>query len=74
MKLHSNFMEGYLALQQKDLPTAEARLRTAVELRPDYSRARVELGQALLGQGKKKAADEQFQIAERDKSLPPRHP
>jgi hypothetical protein len=42
-----------------------------VELRPDYSRARVELGQALLGQGKKKAADEQFQIAERDKSLPP---
>jgi hypothetical protein len=64
-------MEGYLALQQKDLATAEARLRTAVELRPDYSRARVELGQALLGQGKKKAADEQFQIAERDKSLPP---
>jgi tetratricopeptide (TPR) repeat protein len=71
MKLHSSFMEGYLALQQKDLPTAEARLRRAVDLRPDYTRARVELGQALLGQGKKKAADEQFQIAERDKSLPP---
>jgi hypothetical protein len=35
MRLHSSFMEGYLALQQKDLPTAEARLRTAVELRPD---------------------------------------
>ena len=70
LALQSNFMEGYVALKLRDYATAEQRLRTAVELAPEFARARAELGQALLGQGKRKEADEQFEIAERDKSLP----
>lgn len=70
LALQSNFMEGYIALKMRDYATAEHRLRTAVELAPEFARARVELGQALLSQGKRKEADEQFEIAERDKSLP----
>jgi tetratricopeptide (TPR) repeat protein len=70
LALQSNFMEGYVALKTRDYAIAEQRLRTAVELAPEFARARAELGQALLAQGKRKEADEQFEIAERDKSLP----
>jgi tetratricopeptide (TPR) repeat protein len=70
LSLQSTFMEGFVALHEKDFATAEERLRRALEIAPEFSRARAELGQALLGAGKRKEADEQFEIAERDKSLP----
>lgn len=70
MALQSNFMEGYVALEQGDYATAESRLRAAVALRPDFSRAHVELARALMQGGKREEADEHFRIAERDKSLP----
>jgi tetratricopeptide (TPR) repeat protein len=69
--LQFNFLQGYLALETGDPITAEQRFRAAAALRPDYTRARIELGRALLAQGKREQADEQYRLAEQDQTLSP---
>jgi tetratricopeptide (TPR) repeat protein len=67
--LQFNFLQGYIALETGDPATAEQRFRAAAALSPEYTRARIELGRALLAQGKRAEADEQYRLAEQDENL-----
>jgi tetratricopeptide (TPR) repeat protein len=69
--LQFNFLQGYIALETGDPATAEQRFRAATALSPEYTRAKIELGRALLAQGKRSQADEQYRLAEQDKKLTP---
>lgn len=70
-RMQSNFLEGYVALETGDPAAAERRFRAVAQERPDYSRARIELARALLAQGKRQEADEQYQLAQQDRGLAP---
>ncbi|HEX8444485.1 MAG TPA: surface lipoprotein assembly modifier [Allosphingosinicella sp.] len=69
--LQFNFLQGYIALETGDAVTAEQRFRAAAALAPEYTRARIELGRALLAQGKRAEADEQYKLAGQDPNLSP---
>ena len=69
--LQFNFLQGYIALETGDPVSAEQRFRAAAALSPDYTRAKIELGRALLAQGKRAQADEQYRLAEQDSKLTP---
>lgn len=71
LAMERQFLEGYIAAETGDLPTAAAKFRRVLALRPDMTRARLELARALMMQGKDKAADYHFSLAEDDDSLPP---
>lgn len=71
LAMERQFLEGYIAAETGDLPTATAKFRRVLALRPDMTRARLELARSLMMQGKDKAADYHFSLAEDDDSLPP---
>lgn len=71
LAMERQFLEGFIAAETGDLPTASAKFRRVLALRPDMTRARLELARTLMMQGKDKAADYHFSLAEDDDSLPP---
>lgn len=71
LAMERQFLEGFIAAETGDLPTAAAKFRRVLALRPDMTRARLELARTLMMQGKDKAADYHFSLAEDDDGLPP---
>ena len=71
LAMERQFLEGFIAAETGDLAGATAKFRRVLALRPDMTRARLELARALMMQGKDKAADYHFTLAEDDDSLPP---
>jgi hypothetical protein len=71
LAMERQFLEGFIAAETGDLRTASAKFRRVLALRPDMTRARLELARTLMMQGKDKAADYHFSLAEDDDSLPP---
>lgn len=69
--MERQFLEGYVAAETGDLKTAEARFRSVLSLRPDMTRARLELARVLMLQKKDRAADYHFWLAQDDPSLDP---
>jgi outer membrane protein len=65
------FLEGYIAVETGDATTAVKQFRQVLAMRPDMTRARLELARALMIQGKDKAADYHYRLAEEDGELPP---
>ncbi len=71
LAMERQFLEGYIAVETGDLEGATRKFRQVLALRPDMTRARLELARTLMMQGKDKAADYHFSLAEEDDSLPP---
>lgn len=71
LAMERQFLEGYIAVETGDLDGATKKFRQVLALRPDMTRARLELARALMMQGKDKAADYHFSLVEDDDSLPP---
>jgi tetratricopeptide (TPR) repeat protein len=71
LAMERQFLEGYIAVETGDLENATKKFRQVLALRPDMTRARLELARTLMMQGKDKAADYHFSLAEDDDSLPP---
>jgi tetratricopeptide (TPR) repeat protein len=69
--MERQFLEGYVAAETGDYATAVKKFRAVLALRPEMTRARLELARALMIQGKDKAAEYHFRLAQEDKSLPP---
>ena len=68
--MEQQFLEGYIAVETGDLPTAVKKFRAVLAQRPDLTRARLELGRALMLQGKDRAADYHLRLAQDDDALP----
>lgn len=71
MAMQRHFLLGYMASQTNDLRTAETEFRAVLRERPDMTRARLELARVMMLQGKDRAADHHFRLAEQDADLPP---
>lgn len=71
LAMQRHFLQGYIASETNDLKTAENEFRAVLRDRPDMTRARLELAQVLLRQGKEAAADHHFRLAEEAADLPP---
>jgi hypothetical protein len=71
MAMERHFLQGYVAAQTNELKTAESEFRAVLRDRPDMTRARLELAQVLLRQGKEAAADHHYRLAEEASDLPP---
>ena len=71
MSMERQFLEGYVASETGDIPTAVKKFRAVLALQPEMTRARLELARALMMQGKDKAADYHYRLAEQDGALPP---
>lgn len=71
LTMERHFLQGYVAVETGDLDTAAKSFRAVLALRPELTRARLELARTLLMQGKDKAADYHFRLAQEDESLPP---
>ncbi len=70
LAMERQFLEGYVASETGDLPVAVKKFRAVLAMQPGMTRARLELARALLMQGKDKAADYHFRLAEQDGALP----
>jgi Flp pilus assembly protein TadD len=51
-----HFSLAGVAIAENDLPTAEAHLRTAIKLKPDFADAHARLGAVLMLEGKRDEA------------------
>ncbi|MGE3746978.1 MAG: surface lipoprotein assembly modifier [Sphingomonadaceae bacterium] len=71
LTMERHFLLGYIAAQTNELKRAESEFRSVLRERPDMTRARLELAQVLLRQGKEAAADHHYRLAEEDAGLPP---
>ncbi len=71
LAMQTAFLEGYVAVETGDLPTGVRRFRAVLADQPGMTRARLELARALMMQGKDKAADHHFRLAEESGDLPP---
>jgi outer membrane protein len=71
LTMERHFLQGYVAAQTNELKTAESEFRAVLRDRPDMTRARLELAQVLMRQGKEAAADHHFRLAEEAADLPP---
>lgn len=71
LTMERHFLLGYIAAQTNELKRAESEFRSVLRERPDMTRARLELAQVLLRQGKEAAADHHYRLAEEDADLPP---
>jgi outer membrane protein len=60
------FLEGYIARRKGDWKTAIRKFRSVLDQKPNESRVRFELAQALYENGSKQAADYHFKLAQRD--------
>jgi predicted Zn-dependent protease len=56
-----HFWDGVAAINNYELGRAADALRKAIELKPDYQKAHLELGELLLEQGQPDAAREEFE-------------
>jgi hypothetical protein len=71
ISMERHFLQGYVAAQTNELKTAESEFRAVLRDRPDMTRARLELAQVLMRQGKESAADHHYRLAEEASDLPP---
>jgi len=71
LAMETAFLEGYVAVETGDLETGVKRFRAVLADHPGMTRARLELARALMLQGKDKAADHHFRLAEESGDLPP---
>ena len=71
LTMERHFLEGYIAAETGDLPAAVKQFRAVLAMQPDMTRARLELARALMMQGKDKAADYHYRLAENAGDLPP---
>ena len=69
LTMERNFLEGYIAAETGHLDVAAAKFRAVLAVRPDMTRARLELARVLMLQGKDRAADYHFRLAEDDGGL-----
>jgi len=69
LSMERNFLEGFVAVETGDLPLAAQKFRAVLAERPDMTRARLELARVLMLQGKDRAADYHFRLAEDDGRL-----
>jgi tetratricopeptide (TPR) repeat protein len=71
LAMERQFLEGYIAAESDDLPLAAKKFRAVLAIRPEMTRARLELARVLMLQGKDRAAEYHFRLAEEDNSLTP---
>lgn len=71
LSMERHFLRGYVAAQTNNLPAAETEFRAVLRDRPDMTRARLELAQVLMREGKEAAADHHYRLVEEDSELPP---
>jgi hypothetical protein len=71
LAMEQQFLAGYIAVETGDAAAAVKHFRQVLAMRPDMTRARLELARALMIQGKDKAADYHYRLAEEDGELPP---
>lgn len=71
LKVEHDFLQGYVAVETGDLGNGVKYFRSVLKSRPELTRARLELARALMLQGKDKAADYHYRLAEEDGELPP---
>lgn len=70
LAMERQFLEGYIASETGDLPIAVKKFRAVLAMQPDLTRARLELARALMMQGKDKAADYHYRLAQQAGDLP----
>jgi outer membrane protein len=71
LSMQTHFLTGYMAEQTGDLKGAASNFRAVLRDRPDMTRARLELANVLMREGKDQAAAHHFRLAEQDPDLPP---
>ena len=71
LAMERHFLEGYVASELGELEEAEKSFRAVLRIRPDMTRARLELARTLLLRGKEGAADHHFRLAGQATDLPP---
>jgi hypothetical protein len=69
--MERRFLQGYVAVETGDPKTAIKHFRTVLAMRPDITRARLELARALMMVGRDAAADYHYRLAQEDGALPP---
>lgn len=65
-----HFLQGFIAVEVGDTEGAIAHFRSALALRPDMTRARLELARALALAGRNQASDYHFRLAGASGALP----
>jgi predicted Zn-dependent protease len=60
LAMERQFLEGYIAAESDDLPLAAKKFRAVLAIRPEMTRARLELARVLMLQGKDRAAEYHF--------------
>lgn len=65
-----HFLQGYIAVETGKLAESVDHFRKALSLRPDMTRARLELARALAMQGRNQASDYHFRLAGASGALP----
>lgn len=68
--LERNFLIGYTQVETGEVTRAIKTFRAILAQYPEQTRVRMELGRALLMQGKGQSADHHFRLAQQDSSLP----
>jgi outer membrane protein len=68
--LERNFLLGYTQIETGEVGSAIKTFRAILAQNPEQTRVRMELGRALLLQGKGQSADHHFRLAQQDSSLP----
>jgi hypothetical protein len=71
LAMETHFLQGFVATETGQYDEAVKDFRAILTVRPDVTRARLELARVLMIQGKDAAADHHFRLAEEDRDLPP---
>jgi outer membrane protein len=70
ISMERDFLVGYSAIEQGKTQEAVRIFRKILDKHPDQTRVRLELGRALMLQGKTLNADHHFRLAQQDRDLP----
>jgi outer membrane protein len=70
LSMERDFLVGYAAIEQGKIDDAVQLFRKILDNHPEQTRVRLELGRALMLQGKTLNADHHFRLAQEDKALP----
>ena len=70
LSMERDFLLGYSAIEQGRVDDAVHIFRKILDNHPEQTRVRLELGRALMLQGKTLNADHHFRLAQQDKGLP----
>jgi outer membrane protein len=70
LSMERDFLVGYAAVETGKLDKAIKIFRHILDTHPDQTRVRLELGRALMMQGKSISAEHHLRLAEQDRSLP----